>query len=197
MSHIPNLRQWVAGWRIVKTQTLAAASTSFVFPNLDFTTNPIYRLVGIASSNGPLVQATIRVNGDSGNNYNNQRVTFYDNSGALGFQGGGTASQSAAVMGPGHTGNTGITDGEQVLLVIDIAKSAAGLFFRSTAFTNGSGAGDIHYMSSKWTGSSPISISVQSNVDVSGIFLPSQMGSFPIGCRFDLLTMNNDVLWAT
>lgn len=196
MSHIPNLRQWVAGWRIVDTQTLQSASTSFTF-DVDFTTNSVYRLAGIAASNGNLVQATIRLNGDAAANYNNQRVSFYDNSGALGFEGGGATGQIAAVIGPGHTGGD-ISTSEQVLLIVDLAQTSSGVFMRSTVFTNGSGAGDIHYMSSKWASvANPTSITINSNIDVSGIFTPPQMGSFPAGCRFDLLVMNNDTLWAT
>ncbi|WP_435310645.1 hypothetical protein [Primorskyibacter sedentarius] len=190
---IPNLKPWVAAWRRVYTVTLDSPQREVVLP-FDFAEQTTYRLLGLIASTGAVTFPSLVANDDISAAYSVRAVSMVDGSPSYNHQAPATAR--CAQIGPGFPGNGDISASEQVILDTLVTKTAAGFFAASNPFTNGSGAGDLHFINSKWNSAAEITkLAVRADVDVNGVWGTSFFSPFAVGSRFDLFVLNNAEVW--
>lgn len=166
-------------WTRVQSRPLSADASVITF-DVDFAVNPIYKIIGTLAGAGS-VQPALRVNQDAGVNYGTRVVSMVDS--GTPYNHSEVLSRAQAVVGSGWFGDEFSTS-EQSEECIYLLKIPAGLFIVAETHTNGSGAGDVHFLLTKWTGAAPIT-----RIDIHSNIVTPTTGNFAAGSRLDLLTM--------
>lgn len=158
---------------LLKDETLTVASSSHEFTGLDGDTDQQY-LLRIFTVMASVVYPHLTLNGDTGANYDCLSIDI----GKTGLQSGELLATTKFTIGSAQDTN------EQSFMDVSInARSGdgEGRVMAASCYTNGSGAGDIHFYTGQWANSVDNLTSIQV---ISGA--PWAANEFGVGSRFQL-----------